>query len=160
MNPKIKTREEIKEVAEQLRKEGKKIVTTNGAFDMLHYGHIKLFEFAKQQGDVLIIGLNSDKSIKEYKSKNRPIINQEHRAEMLAAIQCIDYITIFDEPDCIKFVESVKPHVHVNASTYGYNCIEKGVVEKHGGKIKLFEIIKGYSTTDLVKKILETQKGG
>lgn len=158
MNPKIKKREEIIKIAEQLKKEGKKIVTTNGAFDLLHYGHIKLFEHAKQQGDILIVGLNSDESVKKYKDKNRPITNQEHRAEVLAAIEHIDYVTIFDEPDCINFVESVKPDIHVNAATYGYDCIERGTVEKHGGKIKLFDIIKGHSTTELIEKILKTQK--
>lgn len=158
MNPKIKTREEISKIAEQLKKEGKRIVTTNGAFDLLHYGHIKLFEFAKQQGDILIIGLNSDKSIRTYKNKNRPIVGQEQRAEILAAIQQIDYITIFDEPIPIKFVESVKPNVHVNAATYGLNCIESETVRKNGGEIKLFDIIKGHSTTDIIKRILETQK--
>lgn len=158
MNPKIKTREEIIKISEQLKKKGKKIVTTNGAFDLLHYGHIKLFEFAKQQGDILIIGLNSDESVKKYKDEKRPIINQKHRAEVLAAIESIDYVTIFDEPECIKFVESVKPNIHVNAATYGYGCIEKGAVEKHGGEIKLFDIIKGHSTTELIEKILKTQK--
>jgi rfaE bifunctional protein nucleotidyltransferase chain/domain len=158
MNPKIKTREEISKVAEQLRKEGKKIVTTNGAFDILHYGHVKLFEFAKNQGDVLIVGLNSDKSIKSYKNKNRPIVGQEYRAEVLAAIQQIDYITIFDEPDCIRFVESVKPNVHVNAATYGLNCIESETVKRYGGEIKIFDVIPGHSTTELIKKIIETQK--
>ncbi len=158
MNQKIKTRQEISKIAEQLRKEGKKIVTTNGAFDLLHYGHVKLFEYAKQQGDILIIGLNSDKSIKSYKNKNRPIIKQEYRAEVLAAIQHIDYITIFDEPECIKFVESVKPNVHVNAATYGLNCVESETVKRYGGEIKLFDVIPGHSTTELIKKILETQK--
>ena len=158
MNPKIKSREEITKIAEQLKKEGKKIVTTNGAFDLLHYGHVKLFEFAKQQGDILIVGLNSDESIKKYKDENRPITKQEHRAEILAALEFIDYVTIFDEPECIKFVESIKPNVHVNAATYGYDCIEKETVEKYGGKIKLFDIIKGHSTTELIRKIIETQK--
>lgn len=158
MNPKIKKREEIAKIAEQLKKEGKKIVTTNGTFDLLHYGHVKLFEYAKKQGDVLIVGLNSDESVKKYKSKNRPIVSQEHRAEILAALECVDYVTIFDEPDCIEFVKLTKPNVHVNAATYGYNCIEKETVEKYGGEIHLFAIIKGHSTTELIKKIIETQK--
>lgn len=158
MNPKIKKRKELTKIVEQLKNEGKTIVTTNGTFDLLHYGHVKLFEYAKKQGDILVIGMNSDKSVKKYKSKNRPIINQRYRAEVLAAIQYIDYVTIFNEADSINFVKLVKPHVHINASTYGYDCIERGAVEKYGGKIKLFGIIKGHSTTDIIKRILETQK--
>jgi len=158
MNQKIKKRKELSKIVEQLKKEGKTIVTTNGTFDLLHYGHVKLFEYAKNQGDILIVGVNSDKSVKKYKAENRPIISQKYRAEVLAALQYTDYITIFNEPECIKFVKSVKPHIHVNASTYGYDCIERPTVEKYGGQIKLFDVIKGHSTTDIIKKILETQK--
>jgi len=158
MNTKIKTREEISKIADKLRKEGKKIVTTNGTFDLMHYGHVKLFEYAKQQGDFLIVGINSDKSVKQYKGPKRPIINDKYRAEVVAALQYVDYVTIYDEVDCLKFVESVKPDVHVNAATYGINCIERDIVEKNGGKIKLFEVIKGHSTTEIIKKILETEK--
>ena len=153
MNAKIKKRSEIGKIVEQLKQEGKTIVTTNGTFDLLHYGHIKLFEYAKQQGDILVVGMNSDISVKKYKGKNRPIIKQEYRAEIMAAIKYIDYITIYNEENCINFVKSIKPDIHVNASTYGYNCIERQAVEKHGGKIKLFDIIKGQSTTELIEKI-------
>ncbi|GAG14983.1 unnamed protein product, partial [marine sediment metagenome] len=96
---KIKTFEEIKEIAPKLKSEGKKIVTTNGSFDLLHIGHVKSLQKAKEYGDILIVGLNSDSSIKQYKSKDRPIVGQKERAEMLAALECVDYVVIFDETD-------------------------------------------------------------
>ena len=158
MDPKIKKRRELSKIVKELKEEGNKIVTTNGTFDILHYGHIKLFEYAKQQGNILVVGINSDKSVKMYKDPNRPIIKQKYRAEILSALEYIDYVTIFNEPDPKKFIESVKPNIHVNSAEYGYDCIEKDTVERYGGKIKLFNIIKGHSTSELIKKIIATQK--
>ena len=103
---KIKTREEIIQIVEQLRKEGKKIATINGSFDLLHAGHLDILEEAAKQGDILIVGLNSDKSVKSYKGENRPIISEEHRARMLANLHLVDYITLFDEKQSLAFVES------------------------------------------------------
>ena len=158
MKSKIKKRRELGKIVQQLKKEGNKIVTTNGTFDLLHYGHIKLFEYAKKQGDILVVGMNSDKSVKMYKNPNRPIVKQKYRAEVIEAIQHIDYVTIFNEIDSIKFVKSIKPDIHVNSAQYGYDCIEREIVEKYGGKIKLFDVIRGHSTSELIKKIIKTQK--
>jgi len=158
MNPKIKKKKELTKIIEDLKKQGNTIVTTNGTFDLMHYGHVKLLEFAKQQGDILVIGINSDKSVKKYKGKDRPIIKDKYRSEIMASIEYVDYVMIYDDPDCLKFVESMKPNVHVNASTYGYNCIERPIVEKYGGKIELFNIIKGHSTTEIIKKIKGLKK--
>ena len=157
MECKIKTRKEIKEMAERLKKEGKKIVTTNGSFDILHIGHIKSLQKAKEYGDALIVGLNSDSSIKKYKSKNRPINSQNYRAEMLAALECVDYITIFDETDPRELLRIIKPHFHVKSNS-GFKGIERDVVEENGGKIVLLEDLEGISTTNLIEKILKTQK--
>ena len=159
-NKKIKTREEIKEISERLKKEGKVVVTTNGSFDILHIGHVRFLQEAKKQGDVLIIGLNTDDSVRRWKKhigykdwKERPINSQEVRADMLAALECVDYVTLFDETDCIPFIESVKPNVHVNGSEYGENCIEAETVKKHGGKIHIVNLVGDYSTSNLIKKI-------
>ncbi len=154
-NKKIKTREEIRQIAQNLRKQGKKIATINGSFDILHVGHIKMLQEAKKQGDVLILGLNSDSSIKQYKSKDRPINPQEARAEMLAALECIDYITIFDETDPIALLDVIRPDIHVNGSEYGHDCIERPIVEKHGGKIHIVKLVDGYSTTKMIEKIMK-----
>jgi D-glycero-beta-D-manno-heptose 1-phosphate adenylyltransferase len=160
INQKIKTREEIIKLSEDLKKQGRIIVTTNGSFDLLHIGHIKFLEEAKKQGDILIVGLNTDDSVKRWKKhigykdwKNRPLNKEKDRAEMLAALECVDYVTLFDETDCLKFVESVKPNIHANGSEYGADCIEAPIVKKYGGKVHIVKLIGNYSTSNLIKKI-------
>jgi len=159
---KVKTRKQITFIVNKLKKQHKIIVSTNGSFDLLHAGHVRFLEEAKAQGDVLIIGLNSDKSVRAWKKhigykdwKKRPLVPQEYRAEMLAALECVDYVTIFDEADCIRFVESVKPAVHVNGSEYGENCIEAPTVKKFGGKIHIVKLHGGLSTSELIKRIID-----
>ena len=151
---KIKTRNEIKHVVGELKKQGKKIVTCNGSFDILHIGHIKFLQEAKAQGDILIVGLNSDSSIKKYKSKDRPINDQQSRAEMLAALEAVDYVTLFDETNPITLLEMIKPHIHCNGEEYGENCVEAPTVIGNGGRIHIIKNYKGFSTTQLIKKIL------
>ena len=153
---KIKTREEISKISEDLKKKGKVIVSCNGSFDLLHIGHVKFLQEAKKQGDVLIVGLNSDSSIKSYKSSDRPIIGEKYRGEMVSAFECVDYVTIYDEKDSLAFVESVKPNVHVNGAEYGMDCIEAHLVKKYGGKIHLVPKFEGFSTTELISKIKKT----
>ncbi len=152
-NSKIKTIDEIKQIVKDIKNEGKKIVTCNGAFDILHSGHIKFLKEAKEQGDILIVGLNSDSSVKLNKGKNRPINDEKNRAELLASLQYVDYIIIFSEKNPIKLLESIKPDIHVNGEEYGKDCIEAGVVKKYGGKIHLVKKYGDFSTTDLIKKL-------
>jgi len=156
LTDKIKSREELKEIVKDIRKKDKisKIVTTNGAFDILHKGHIKTLEKAKTFGNVLIVGLNSDSSIKKYKSKNRPIINQEDRAFVIAALSCVDYVTIFYEQDPIEFLKSIKPDFHIKSKS-GFKGIETNVVEENKGKIILIDDIPDLSTTNIIEKILK-----
>ena len=168
MKSKIVSRKELKDIIKKNRKIGvkkKKIVTTNGSFDILHIGHVRFLQEAKKKGDILVVGVNSNNSVRQWKKiigntnwDKRPIIDEKDRAEMIASLECVDYVTIFDEPDCIKFVESVKPDIHVNGSDYGKNCIERDVVEKYGGKVHIIKLIKGYSTSALIKKILDDYK--
>lgn len=157
MSPKdkIKSRAEIIEIAAHLRKAGRKIVTTNGAFDLLHLGHVKMLQEAKSLGDVLIVGVNSDASIRRFKGPHRPICSERDRAEMLAALACTDYITIFDELTPVTLLDHIRPHIHVNSPEHGYDCIEKEVVLRHGGEIYLSKLIEGLSTTSLIEKILQ-----
>lgn len=154
MNPKIKTVKEIQEIVETLRRKNPNItiVTTNGAFDILHAGHAKSFVEAKSHGDVLIVGVNSDASIKRYKSPHRPIIPEQDRAEMIAALQVVDYVVIFDEDDPRNLLDVIKPNKHIKSKA-GFTGIEKETVEKHGGKIILIEDIPGISTSQIIKKI-------
>ncbi|MDP3766365.1 MAG: D-glycero-beta-D-manno-heptose 1-phosphate adenylyltransferase [Nanoarchaeota archaeon] len=153
-NNKIKTIEEIKRISEELKNQNKKIVTTNGVFDILHVGHIRYLQKAKSMGDVLIVAVNSDESVKKIKGPKRPLNNQNDRAEVLAALRCINYITIFNEESPINTLEKIRPDIHVKGGDYGIGqIVEKKTVEKNGGKVVLVGIEKGYSTTSLIDKI-------
>ncbi len=153
---KIKKIEEIEEIVKELKKQRKKIVTCNGCFDILHAGHIKFLTEAKQQGDILIVGLNSDQSVKANKGSSRPINNENDRATVLAALETVDYVTIFNEKTPIQLLERIKPNIHVNGEEYGENCIEAETVRKNGGRIYIINFIKGHSTTDIIKRIRKT----
>lgn len=160
---KIKSREELLGIIKELKEQGKIMVTINGSFDILHSGHLYILEEAKKQGDVLIVGVNSDNSVKEWKKlmgykdwNKRPFIPEKYRAELLAGFSCVDYATIFNEVDCIKFIESIKPNIHVNGSEYGKNCIEAPTVKKYGGKIYIVDKIEGLSTSEIIKKIKDS----
>jgi len=154
MDNKIKSRKEIQSIVAQLRQKNPKIriATTNGAFDLMHSGHLHSLYTAKSYGDILIVGLNSDKSIRSYKSSDRPIIPQEERAKMLSALEKIDYVVIFDEDDPRELLRVIKPNFHVKSKA-GFKGIERDVVESNGGKIILLEDISSFSTTDIIRKI-------
>jgi len=136
------------------RKGKKTIVFTNGCFDVIHRGHIEFLEFCKSQGDVLVLGLNSDSSVKTIKGPERPINNQHDRAIVLAALEMVDYITLFDEPDPLNLIKKVKPDVLVK----GEDWVEKGVVgrefvESLGGKVVLAPLVEGKSSTETIEKM-------
>lgn len=143
----------LKEKVSQLRKENKKIATLNGSFDLLHVGHLKIILEAKSQADILIMALNTDQSIKAYKSEKRPIIPLEQRLEMIAALEAVDFVTYFNETNPINILEIIKPDIHVNGKEYGNNCIEKDIVKKNRGKIHIVELLDNFSTSDLIKRI-------
>ncbi|MEW6235768.1 MAG: adenylyltransferase/cytidyltransferase family protein [Candidatus Omnitrophota bacterium] len=144
-------------ILDKWRGEGKKIVTTNGAFDIVHVGHVRLLKEAKEQGDILVVGLNSDASVKKYKSERRPIVPQENRAILMEAIRYVDMILIFDEPESLRFVDEVKPDVHVKDDAYGYNLIEGPIVRKHGGTVYLVKK-DDHSTTNFYRKVLDVYR--
>lgn len=148
---KIVNRRKVKGLADGLKREGKKIVTINGAFDILHKGHEKILSEAKKQGDILIVGVNSDESVRISKGPGRPVNRGLDRAGMLANFEFIDYVTIFDEKTPIDLLDEIKPNVHVNGAEYGKDCIEKEVVERNGGRIYVVNLVEGYSTTGLIK---------
>src|SRR3989344_3514302 len=138
MRQKIKKINELKKIVAELRAKGKKIITTNGVFDILHIGHIRYLQEAKKLGDVLILAINSDSSTKKIKGPKRPLNNENDRAEALAALECVDYVTIFNEENQIKILQEIKPNIHVKGGDYDISqIIEKGVVEKNGGKVIL-----------------------
>jgi D-beta-D-heptose 7-phosphate kinase/D-beta-D-heptose 1-phosphate adenosyltransferase len=140
-------------LAATLRAKGKRLVTVNGSFDVLHAGHLHILDEARSQGDVLIVGLNSDASVRGYKGPSRPIIPERSRAEMLLALRMVDYVHIFDEADPLAFLRELKPDVHVNGAEYGENCIERDVVVRNGGRLHLVNRIANLSTSAIVKQL-------
>ncbi len=158
----VSLKEAIK-IADKCRKQCKKIVTTNGCFDILHIGHVRYLAEAKKLGDVLMVGMNSDVSARKLKGEKRPIIPERERAEMLNAIKSVDCVFLFDDETPNKWVEKIKPDVHVKASGRDYSikdCVEKGAVEKAGGKVVLIPKTEGKSTTNIVEKVLEVYANG
>lgn len=138
----------------QLKKESKTIATLNGSFDLFHAGHLEIIYQAAKQADVLIVALNSDQSVKQYKSQHRPIIPLEYRLEVMASLEFVDFVTWFDEVDPCALLQKIQPHIHVNGAEYGENCIESEIVKAHGGRIHLVQRIEGLATSEIIKKIL------
>ncbi len=148
--------EHLQHKIEFLRSRNKdlKIVATNGCFDILHIGHIRSLQKAKSLGDILIIGINSDSSVKKLKGNDRPINNEKNRAEVLAALSCIDVISIFNEQTAEKFLETVKPHTYVKGGEYNEDILpEANIVKKYGGEIFFVPMIPDFSTTELIRKM-------
>ncbi len=159
INKKIITLNRLIGIVKKLKKQGKKIVTTNGVFDILHLGHVKYLEQAKKLGDVLIVGVNSDPSVRHIKGDKRPINNEKSRIGVLAGLESVDYIFLFDEKDPRKWISKIKPDVHVKAGDYKLSqIIEKGIVERNNGKIVIVKMEKGFSTTGLINRILNLYK--
>ncbi|MCH8004321.1 MAG: D-glycero-beta-D-manno-heptose 1-phosphate adenylyltransferase [Nanoarchaeota archaeon] len=158
-NKKIKTINELKNIVEELKRDNNKIITTNGVFDIIHIGHIRYLQEAKKLGDILIVGINSDSSVKRIKGPERPLNNENDRAEALAALECVDYVTVFTENDPIIFLQAIKPTIHVKGGDYNMSqIIEKDTVKENKGEVKLIPKVKSYSTTDLIKKIVGLYK--
>jgi rfaE bifunctional protein nucleotidyltransferase chain/domain len=143
----------LAEKIKQLKNQGLSIATINGSFDLLHAGHLYILFEAKKQADILLVALNSDQSIKRYKSSDRPIIDLSNRMLMLSAIEWVDYVTFFEEDDPRAILEKIAPDVHVNGAEYGQNCIEKATVEHLGGRLHLVDRVEGLSTSNIIKKI-------
>jgi rfaE bifunctional protein nucleotidyltransferase chain/domain len=139
----------------ELRAQQKKIATLNGSFDLLHAGHLQIIFEASQVGDILIVALNTDHSIQQYKSPKRPIIPLEYRLQMMAALEFVDYVTWFEETDPRRLLSIIKPDIHVNGAEYGENCIEADTVRSYGGKIHLVQLVPGLSTSRILQKIRE-----
>lgn len=148
--------EKIEQRVALLRQEGKAIVSINGSFDIMHAGHLEILYQASLLGDYLIVALNTDSSIKNYKGPNRPFVSLEHRLEMVAAVRFVDFVTYFSEPTPCAILEKIKPDWHVNGAEYGMECIEAPVVKKYGGKIVLVNKVGDLSTTKLCNAIRST----
>ena len=156
---KIKSIGELNKIVGILKNKNKKIVTTNGIFDILHIGHIRYLQEAKKLGNVLIVAVNSDSSTRQIKGPKRPLNSEKDRAEALASLECVDYIAIFNEKNPIRVLARIKPDIHVKGGDYNISQItEKDIVEKNKGKVVLIPKVEGYSTTDLIKKIVKSYR--
>jgi len=156
---KIKTLAQMKAVVARLKGRGKKVVFTNGCFDILHVGHVRYLRRAKTQGDVLVIGLNTDRSVREIKGEKRPIVPEKERAEVLAALEFVDYVVPFDEPDPFRLIGALKPNVLVKGADWPRSrIIGREIVEKIGGRVVRVPLVAGASSTGLIEKILKTYR--
>lgn len=156
---KIKIREELKEIVEKLKIEGKIIVFTNGCFEILHPGHIEILERAKDLGDILIVGINSDKSVKNIKGERKIILNEESRLRIISSLGMVDYVILFDEDTPENLIAELKPDIHVKGGDYKIdNLPEAKIVESYGGKVYIFPLLKEFSTTKIIERILELYK--
>jgi rfaE bifunctional protein nucleotidyltransferase chain/domain len=154
MESRIKTRPELIDIVRKLKTQGKKIVFTNGCFDLLHVGHLHSFREAKRHGDVLIVGLNSDESVRALKGQDRPFVPETQRAEMLAALRDVDYVVIFSELDPLSIVTDLLPDVLAKGEDWAEGAvIGQDVVEAHGGKVVRVPLVRGTSTTTMLQKI-------
>jgi len=159
MSSKIVGLEELSERSKQLRAAGKKMVATNGCFDLLHVGHVRYLQAARALGDLLAIGLNGDRSVRELKGKGRPVTGERDRAEVLAALQCVDLVTIFPEMRATQFIGASHPTLYVKGGDYSPETLneeERALLKEIGAEIRFIPFEAGYSTSHLLKKICQS----
>jgi len=155
MSEKIFGCEKLKEKVQALKREGKRIVFTNGCFELLHIGHVRYLSAAKAEGDILVVGVNSDRSVREIKGQSRPVVPENERTEVLASLACIDFVTLFDEPDPLVTIRTLMPDVLVKGADWEEDAIVgKDVVEANGGRVVRIPLTQGASTTGIIEKIL------
>jgi len=151
---KVLTPEKAAALVERLRSEGKTIVFTNGVFDILHPGHVRYLQAARREGDALIVAVNSDRSVRSIKGSTRPINTESERAEVIAALTCVDGVTIFDEDDPQQIVSRLQPDVLAKGDEWAADrIIGRDTVESRGGRVVRIPIAEGYSTSAIIKKI-------
>ncbi|HXP35131.1 MAG TPA: adenylyltransferase/cytidyltransferase family protein [Chthoniobacterales bacterium] len=161
ISDKVVPLEELQQRAKALRGAGKKIVATNGCFELLHVGHIRYLNAARALGDALIVGINGDQSVRELKGAGRPVNGESDRAEIVAALGCVDLVAIFPEMRATRFLELAAPDIYVKGGDYNQNTLnaEEGqVLQKIGAKIDIVPFAPGYSTSDLLARLSKTKK--
>jgi len=152
---KLRTPQELSRELEQLRRLGKRIVFTNGCFDLLHVGHVRYLKQARALGDLLVVGLNSDGSVKRIKGGLRPILPEQDRAEVLAALACVDFVTIFEEDDPLRIIQLLQPDVLVKGGDWAHDeIIGRECVEERGGHVVTIPYVAGASTSAIIQRII------
>ena len=160
MSPKIVDLEDLSDYCEKLRAAGKKLVATNGCFDLLHVGHVRYLQAARALGDFLAVGMNGDRSVRELKGSGRPITREPDRAEVLAALQCVDSVTIFPQIQATRFIAAVRPAIYVKGGDYSSETLdeeEREVLKEIGAEIRLIPFDVGYSTSRLIEQICKAR---
>lgn len=151
---KVIDRKNLAETISAEKAQNKVIVSTNGCFDILHVGHVRYLQESKKQGDVLVVYLNSDASVKRLKGESRPLNNEADRAEVLAALECVDYVVIFEEDTPCNLIEIAKPDIHTKGGDYNpENLPETKVIQENGGKLVFINFVEGKSTTATIEKM-------
>lgn len=154
MDRKIVSFKTLSTLSKLVKDQGKRLVTTNGCFDLLHWGHIQYLNEAKALGDLLLVGLNSDASVKRLKGPTRPLNPELVRARQIASLECVDYVVLFEEDTPEAFLEMVKPDIHVKGGDYRVEDLpERKVVEAGGGQVRVVSLVPGFSTTSLIEKL-------
>jgi rfaE bifunctional protein nucleotidyltransferase chain/domain len=155
LNEKIKSTAQLKELVRLAKTAGKTVVFTNGCFDLFHVGHIRCLEEAKKEGDLLIVALNSDSSVRTLKGEGRPLQSESERAEILAAFECVDYVVVFDSPTVDSLLLEIRPDVHAKGTDYTRGSVpERNTVVSYGGRVAIVGDPKDHSTRDMIKSIL------
>ena len=156
---KLKTLQEIQELTVQYQKQGKIVVFANGCFDLLHAGHTRYVQSARSLGDVLVLGLNGDESVRALKGKGRPVMNEQERVEMVVALECLDYVVVFNDLTADHILRVLKPDVHAKGTDYTEGTVpEKATVLSYGGKVAIVGGPKDYSTSDYLQRITQKYK--
>jgi rfaE bifunctional protein nucleotidyltransferase chain/domain len=155
----VADRADLARLVQEARARGERIVLSNGAFDLIHVGHVRSLEHARTLGDLLVVAVNSDRSVRELKGPGRPVIPERERAETVAALRCVDLVTIFDETTVEETIRVVRPDVHAKGRDYTATSVpERGLVEQLGGKVVIVGDPKDHATSDLLRRIRETRK--
>ena len=155
MKKKLISQSKAQQIARQLRRRGKRIVFTNGTFDILHLGHVQYLQKARSFGDVLMVGVNTDRSVKSYKTPDRPVNPERDRALVLSALECVDYVVLFDDPTPVELIKRIKPDVLAKGADWKKSQIAGArEVEHWGGQVRLVRLTRGRSTTGTIEKIL------
>ena len=154
LSDKIRTSEQLSQIITKKKVLGEVVVSTNGCFDLLHVGHLRYLKAAKKMGDILVVGVNSDESVRQLKGNNRPLVPEMERAEMLSGLGCVDYVVIFSEPDPRNLLSILKPTIHVKGGDYFLEqVVERDVVEENGGRVIVGINVTGKSTTNVIQMI-------
>lgn len=159
MSGKVVDVDELGRISRRLKEQGRKLVVTNGCFDLLHVGHVRYLEAARRLGDALAVGLNGDASVRTLKGETRPLNGERDRAEVLAALDCVDFVAIFPEVRATTFLERVQPAVYVKGGDYqpeSLDADERAVLEKSGTEIRILPFEAGYSTSSLIRRMNRT----